>query len=177
MTFKTRLIKTALALCAASIFAASASAQDAEVKQLGTTELKDQAMALVNDKRYLEARPYMTELITRISDSDDANLKKQLEDLYFFMAYSYVQEYDATKDNKLLKKALEYFDRVIKEFPGGKMANTAIDVEANCYIALGDLVKAATCRERLLVPPYSNGLSNAKRYEICLLYTSPSPRD
>lgn len=166
MTFETRLIKTALALCAAFIYAASAAAQDAEVKQLGTTELKDQAMSLVNDKRYLEARPYMAELVTRISDSDDANLKRQLEDLYFFTAYSYVQEYDATKDEKLLKKALEYFDRVVREFPGGKMANAAIDVEANCYIALGDLVKAATCRERLLEPPYSNGLSNAKRYEI-----------
>lgn len=61
---------------------------------------------------------------------------------------------------------MEYFDRVVREFPGGKMANAAIDVEANCYIALGDLVKAATCRERLLAPPYSNGLGNAKRYEI-----------
>ena len=119
MTFETRLIKTALALCAAFIYAASAAAQDAEVKQLGTTELKDQAMSLVNDKRYLEARPYMAELVTRISDSDDANLKRQLEDLYFFTAYSYVQEYDATKDEKLLKKALEYFDRVVREFPGG----------------------------------------------------------
>ena len=101
---------------------AAALAQDAaEVKQMGTTVLKDQAMELVNAKRYLEARPYMVELVTRISDSDDANLKKQLEDLYFFMAYSYVQEYDATRDDKLLDKAIGFFDKVIKEFPGGKI--------------------------------------------------------
>ncbi len=167
MRFRTRLIKIITAACAAAVLPAAALAQDAaEVKQMGTTVLKDQAMELVNAKRYLEARPYMVELVTRISGSDDANLKKQLEDLYFFMAYSYVQEYDATKDDKLLDKAISFFDKVIKEFPGGKMANNAIEVEASCYAARGDLVKAATCRERLLEPPYSNGLSNAKRYEI-----------
>ena len=154
MRFRTRLIKIITAACAAAVLPVAALAQDAaEVKQMGTTVLKDQAMELVNAKRYLEARPYMVELVTRISGSDDANLKKQLEDLYFFMAYSYVQEYDAMRDDKLLDKAISFFDKVIKEFPGGKMANNAIEVEASCYAARGDLVKAATCRERLLEPP------------------------
>ena len=154
-----------MAVCAASIFAASASAQE-EVKQLGTTDLKDQALGLVNSKKYIEARPYMNELITRLSDTDDDKIRKQLEDLYFFMAYSYVQEYEATKDDKLLDKAISYFDKVIKEFPGGKMANSSIEVVASCYAMRGDMVKAATCRERLLQPPYSNTLNKSQRYAI-----------
>ena len=154
-----------MAVCAASIFAASASAQE-EVKQLGTTDLKDQALGLVNSKKYIEARPYMNELITRLSDTDDDKIRKQLEDLYFFMAYSYVQEYEATKDDKLLDKAISYFDKVIKEFPGGKMANSSIEVVASCYAMRGDMIKAATCRERLLQPPYSNTLNKSQRYAI-----------
>ena len=76
MRFRTRLIKIITAACAAAVLPAAALAQDAaELKQMGTTVLKDQAMELVNAKRYLEARPYMVELVTRISDSDDANLK------------------------------------------------------------------------------------------------------
>ena len=47
------------------------------------------------------------------------------------MAYSYEQEYDATKDDKLLYKAISFFDKGIKEFPGGKRANNAIEAEAS----------------------------------------------
>ena len=58
MRFRTRLIKIITAACAAAVLPAAALAQDAaEVKQMGTTVLKDQAMELVNAKRYLEARP------------------------------------------------------------------------------------------------------------------------
>ena len=168
MTFKNRILKTAFALCASATMLSVAVAQDAKsmAKQLGTTQLKDQTLSLVNSQKYLEARPYMTELITRINDSDDVKMKKQLEDLYFFMAYSYVQEYDATKNPVLLKNAISYFDKVIDQFPGGDMAKDALSVKASCYEIQGKHVEAAEVREKLLQAPYSNGMSYAKKYEI-----------
>lgn len=72
-----------MALCAAFIYAASAAAQDAEVKQLGTTELKDQAMSLVNDKRYLEARPYMADSSPAFPTPTSAILKGSLKTFTF----------------------------------------------------------------------------------------------
>ena len=82
------------------------------------------------------------------------------------LAYSYVQEYDATKNPVLLKNAISYFDKVIDQFPGGDMAKDALSVKASCYEIQGKHVEAAEVREKLLQAPYSNGMSYAKKYEI-----------
>ena len=81
-TIKKAAVAVLLAVCSACAYA-----QDAA--NMSTTELKDEAVNLANAHRYLEARPYIVELIKRIESSEDKALRALLQQFYFFEAYSY----------------------------------------------------------------------------------------
>ena len=83
----------------------------------------------------------MHELIKRINDSTDATLKAQLEELYYFDAFSYLQENQANPSDKLLMKAIEGFDKVINNYPTGEFARLAIDVKASCYDGMKNMLR------------------------------------
>ena len=132
MIFNSKLIKGAL-IAFVSLLATSQSAFAQSVVQMGTTELKTEAKALVDENKYLEARPFIVELIKRINDSQDEALKKELEQLNYFLAFSYLQEYNNTPEKKHINRAISGFDRVINEFPNGSYAESAIKTKASCY--------------------------------------------
>ena len=165
MIFNSKLIKGAL-IAFVSLLATSQSAFAQSVVQMGTTELKTEAKALVDENKYLEARPFIVELIKRINDSQDEVLKKELEQLNYFLAFSYLQEYNNTPEKKHLNRAISGFDRVINEFPNGSYAESAIKTKASCYDLIGDVEKAIKAREMLLQKPYVNKLNYAEQYDI-----------
>lgn len=167
MKFKRNIIaKTVSVLLLAAAFSGSASAQD--VSGMSTTELRDEATSLANARRYLEARPYIAELIKRIEPSEDKSLRALLQQFYFFEAYGYLQEYDAGgySDQKLVAKAIDGFDKVIKNYPDGEFAVDAIKTKANCYEAVQDFENAVETRAMLLKLPYAMKLTNKERYEV-----------
>ena len=135
---------------------------------MSTTELKDEASNLANARRYLEARPYIVELIKRIEVSEDKALRAMLQQFYFFEAYGYLQEYDAggSTDNALVAKAIVGFDKVIKNYPNGDFTVDAIKTKANCYEAIKNFEKSVETRALLLNPPYSYKLSTKERFEL-----------
>ena len=145
MTFNSRFIKGAL-IAFVSVLAASQSMFAQSVAQMGTTELKTEAKTLVDENRYLEARPFIVELMKRINDSQDENLKKELEQLNYFLAFGYLQEYNNTPEKKHLTRAIAGFDKVIKEYPNGSYAESAIKTKAACYDLVGDVAKAIKTR-------------------------------
>ena len=165
MTFNSRFIKGAL-IAFVSVLAASQSMFAQSVAQMGTTELKTEAKTLVDENRYLEARPFIVELMKRINDSQDENLKKELEQLNYFLAFGYLQEYNNTPEKKHLTRAIAGFDKVIKEYPNGSYAESAIKTKAACYDLVGDVAKAIKTRELLLQKPYVNKLNYAQQYDI-----------
>ena len=152
MTFNSKLIKGAL-IAFVSMLASSQSMFAQSVVQMGTTELKTEAKALVDENKYLEARAYIVELIKRVNDSQDEALKKELEQLNYFLAFGYLQEYNNTPEKKFLTRAIAGFDKVIKEFPNGTYAESAIKTKASCYDIIGEVEKAIATRELLLQKP------------------------
>lgn len=146
--------------------AASQALHAQQVTQMGTTDLKNEATALVGEQKYLEARPYIVELIKRITDSEDQNLKKELEQMYYFEAYGYLQEYNSAPSNKLMNKAIAGFDKVIKEYPRGEYAESAIRTKASCYELMNQPEKAIAARETLLTRPYVEKLNNREQFAL-----------
>ena len=88
MIFNRQILKGA-AVAVLALLASVRAASAQQVAQMGTTDLKNEASALVDEKKYIEARPYILELVKRIKDSDDQNLKKELEQMYYFEAFGY----------------------------------------------------------------------------------------
>jgi len=160
------MVKAVSALLLLAVFPSVAGAQDAV--NMSTSELKDEASNLANARRYLEARPYIVELIKRIESSEDKALRSLLQQFYFFEAYGYLQEYDAggLTDKKLVNKAVAGFDKVIKNYPDGEFAVEAIKTKANCFEAIQNFEKAVETRALLLKAPYAMKLSNKERYEL-----------
>lgn len=165
MIFNRQILKGA-AVAVLALLASVRAASAQQVAQMGTTDLKNEASALVDEKKYIEARPYILELVKRIKDSDDQNLKKELEQMYYFEAFGYLQEYNGTPSKNLMNKAIAGFDKVIKEFPTGQYADSAIKTKASCYEMLGQFDKAVSTREILLSKPYVDKLNRNEQFAI-----------
>ena len=158
--------KVKLALFASVLMLSLNCAFSQNVQQMGTTQLKDAAQECIEKKDYVSARPYLDQLIVRINDSDDKRLRAQLPDLYFFKAYSYLQEYKGNEENKKsLSMAIENFDKVI-QLPMSENTMESIKMKASCYDGLREFVKAADTRATLLRPPYVNKLTFSEQFDI-----------
>ncbi len=160
------LSKIAVVFALVAVCSNSVSAQEAI--NMSTTELKDEASNLANARRYLEARPYIVELIKRIESTDDKALRDLLQQFYFFEAYGYLQEYDAggSTNPQLVAKAIAGFDKVITNYPNGEFVLDAIKTKANCYEAIKNFEKAVETRSLLLKPPFSFKLSTKEKNEL-----------
>ncbi len=172
MKFKKYILtKTAMLVVAMVAFSNGTYAQEAV--NMSTTMLKDEASNLANQKRYLEARPFIAELIKRIEglDADDksvADLRNSLDQFYYFEAYGYLQEYDASgSTNKaLVAKAIDGFSKVIEKYPQGEFVVESIKMKANCYEAIDQFEKAVETRGMLLKKPFVAMITAKERYEL-----------
>ncbi len=153
-------------LAFASFVAFSQSSFAQGVAQMGTAELKSEAKTLVDENRYVEARPFLVELIKRISDSEDPDVKKELDQMYYFLAFGYLQEYNSSPSDKVINQAISGFDKVIKEFPNGDFAETSIKMKASCYDLIGKVENAIAARQMLLSKPYVNKLNYSQQFDI-----------
>ena len=134
----------------------------ASLQNMGSTELRNNANSMIDQGQYMQARPYMEVLIERIEQTDPT----QLESMYFFMGFSYVQEYVGSKSATLLDTAIPFFDKVIEGWPGGKLANQAIELKANCLNGLSRFEEAADTWGMKLKSPYVEELNYAQRASI-----------
>ncbi|MBO5254854.1 MAG: tetratricopeptide repeat protein [Opitutales bacterium] len=167
MMFRKYTLKKTVSVIVATIaFSSAMYAQEAV--NMSTTELKDEASNLANARKYLEARPYIVELIKRIENTDDKALRALLEQFYYFEAYGYLQEYDASgsTNKSLVAKAIDGFDKVITNYPKGEFVIDAIKIKATCYEAIQNFEKAVETRALLLNPPFMYKLTNKERFEL-----------
>lgn len=88
-------------------------AQDAS--QLGFSDLQSQANALVEQGQLNEALPLLEELIKRVDGSDNSDFS--LDFPIFLTGTAYIQRYVNTGNAGELNRALEWYDRLEKDYP------------------------------------------------------------
>ncbi len=137
-----------------------------EVSSLSMRELQNEAQGYIKQKKYIDARPYLEELVLRTNESASASLKSNLAEYYYFWAYGYLQEYANSSNPDDLKKAIAKFETGIKEFPMSNYANASIETMARCYDSLRDFAAATNTRKMLLEKPYVDRLNYAAQLGI-----------
>ena len=148
-------------LAAAAMSPLAAGAQTLSEKGVG--ELRNEAFKHIENKDYLLARPILEELVRRFSEMED---KSALQDIYFFLGYSYITEYQGMSSATYLESAIPYFDKILQEYPGGEKAAKSIELKANCLNGLGKYDEAAETWGLNLQSPYVEKLNQSERYAI-----------
>ena len=164
MTLNKRIFVGALSAVLMLLSVCGLSAQ--EVSSLSMRELQGEAQGFIKQKKYIDARPYIEELVVRINESTSSTLKGNLPELYYFWAYGYLQEYNSSSNPDDLKKAIAKFEAGIKEFPTSNYANPSIETMARCYDSLKDFAAATNTRKMLLEKPYVDKLNYAAQLGI-----------
>jgi len=126
------------------------------------SNLLDAADTAVGNKQFVEARPYLTELVSRFEGSEQ---KDNLESVYFYLAVSYLVEYSDTNSKDALTEAIKWLQRMQKEFPQGKFAIKGYLFEADAYRGLQDFLAAADIYEKMLKPPLEPLMNYEQRLE------------
>lgn len=152
-------------LLALSVIAASSSmslnAQDMTARGVG--ELRDEVNRLVDEGSYVQARAPLEELVKRFAEVAD---KSPLEDIYFFLGYGYLQEYMKMSSASYLQSAVDWFDKILKEFPNGSRAAKTLELKANCLNGLGKFEEAADTWAITLNPPFVNNMNYVERFDV-----------
>ncbi|WOO41604.1 tetratricopeptide repeat protein [Rubellicoccus peritrichatus] len=135
-----------------------------QAESLTLSQLQTKAVELVDSQQYLQARPYLTELVSRF-EAEDPETKKRLEAVYFYLGVGYLVEYGSSQSNNLLQEAIKWFDRLDKEFPNGSFTVIASLATADAYRGLQQWTKAAEIYKKLLRPPLEVRLNSQQRVE------------
>ncbi|MBR4598071.1 MAG: tetratricopeptide repeat protein [Opitutales bacterium] len=142
-----------------SPFAANAQT----LSEKGVSELRNEAFKHIENKDFLLARPILEELVRRFSEMEDKTI---LKDIYFFLGYSYITEYQNMTSATYLESAIPYFDKILQEYPGSDRATKSIELKANCLNGLGKFDEAAETWGLNLQSPYVEKLNQTERYAI-----------
>lgn len=127
------------------------------------SSLLEAADTMVGNKQFVEARPYLNELIARFEGSDQ---KDNLESVYFYLAISYLVEYSNSNNKEALTEAIKWLQRMQKEFPNGNYAIKGYLFEADAYRGLQDFLAAADIyQKKLLQPPLEPRMNYEQRME------------
>ena len=153
----------AVSLLAAAAAAAPLALNAQTLSEKGVSELRNEAFRYIENKDFLLARPILEELVRRFSEMED---KTVLQDIYFFLGYSYISEYQNMSSATYLESAIPYFDKILKEYPGGEKAAKSIELKANCLNGLGKFDEAAEAWGLNLESPYVEKLNQTERYAI-----------
>lgn len=138
-----------------------------EIKQMGVSALNAEMKNLIAAKKFVEARPYVDELLKRFAGSEntDESARKAVPTLYYFKAYSYFQDYANTREAKPLNEAIKCLNKILS-LPKNDSSRNAIDLLSTCYIHQKKYKQAADTLGKLLEKPYVNDLSDKERLSI-----------
>ncbi|MFO8027816.1 MAG: tetratricopeptide repeat protein, partial [Opitutales bacterium] len=129
-------------------------------EDLGDQALNTQVVELVNENEFLEARPFLLEMKKRMEEQEDGAQedgaqedKERMEPISFFLASSYLQEYQETDDKDALQTAVESFEEYIEEFPEGPRKTIARLNLGDAYSDLKEYDKAIEVYEAIYDSP------------------------
>lgn len=152
---------------AAFVFAAFALPHGAQAQEgMSATELKDAASGFIKDKKYVEARPFVKKMIELFEESNDKNLRDELPQLTYFYAFSFLQEYSASRDANVLRNAIANFDKIITKYPSSEFAISALETKADCQDELERYQDSSKTRETLLSHPFVDKLNYSQQLDV-----------
>ncbi|MFO8026091.1 MAG: tetratricopeptide repeat protein, partial [Opitutales bacterium] len=118
----------------------------------------------VNENECLAARPFQLEMKKRMEEQQDGAQedraqedKERMEPISFFLASSYLQEYQQTDEKDALQTAVESFEEYIEEFPDGPRKTIARLNLGDAYSDLKEYDKAIEVYEAIYDSPSTSG--------------------
>ncbi|MEM9227665.1 MAG: hypothetical protein AAGA45_06825, partial [Verrucomicrobiota bacterium] len=128
------------------------------------TQLQRAVSNLLEQSDFIEARPYLEVMVERF-EGEGPEIKKNLISVYYYLGVGYMVEYGQTGKNQNLNEAIEWFERLEKEFPNNEYAVTLNLTMADANRGLQQFDKAAAIYKKLLSPPLEVKLDAAQRLE------------
>jgi TolA-binding protein len=108
-------------------------------KELGDQALYSQVVELVKENQFFEARPFLLEMKERMKEQQNED---SMEPISFFLASSYLQEYQQSDDKEALQAAVKAFEEYIQKFPSGPRKTIARLNLGDAYSDLKEYDKA-----------------------------------
>ncbi len=140
--------------------------------QMGFTDLQAQANSLVERGQLLEALPFLQELIKRVDSSDNSDYA--LDFPLFLTGTAYIQSYVNTGNAGELNRALQWYDRLEKDYPNSPNVKEALLKRIDILRALKKTDAALALMQDMLSGKRSVNLTNAERLKIlkdvCQIY-------
>ncbi len=130
---------TLLALAATSL----AGQGSPNPTEMSDRALNSQVVDLVNEGEFLQARPFLQEMQQRLSENGEID-QERLEPIKFFLASSFLQEYQQTDNKDALQKAVASFREYVSTFPRGPRRTLALLNLGDAYTDLGEYDQAIT---------------------------------
>ncbi len=145
-----------------------ALAAELKTTEKSATQLAEESGALIKKGDFVAARPIIKELLLRLKGTEDApGIKQRIEDYNYYIACSYVQEYQMNRENtSALGNSETFLTNFVNDYPNSKNAVNAIQSLATVYALKNDLIKSAETFEKLLHPPYAATLGLARQNQI-----------
>ena len=132
--------------------AASLLAQNAE--ELGDQALNTKIVELVKENEFLQARPYLLEIQKRmVADENTENM----EAVDFFLGSAHLQEYQESKNEEALQKAVKTFEAYVEKYPSGPRKIIALLNLGDAYSDLKDYEKAIRTYATIYNSPRTSG--------------------
>lgn len=115
------------------------SARAANPKEMSDQGLNAQVVELIKENEFLAARPFLLEMQERMKEQPN---EEAMEAIAFFLASSYLQEYQRTAKKEVLQTAVKSFEAYIQQFPSGPRKTIARLNLGDAYSDLKEYDKA-----------------------------------
>lgn len=124
------------------LFLLLTSSLKSDPNSLAFSDLKAQTESFIESGDFPTALPYLKEMIKRTEALGDANKRKPLEPLFYFVALGHMMRHSQTTQPSELREALKYFGFYEKEFKSEQRYVNVLSSRADCYRVLGDFKNA-----------------------------------
>lgn len=145
-------LKLSCFTCLSCLITNSLCAQLAE--EMGDRALNSKVIEFVKENKFLEARPYLLEMKKRMGEKQDTS---NIEAIDFFLASTYLQEYQETNNKSALQTAVQSFEEYLSEYKSGPRRTIALLNLGDAYSDLKDFEKAIRTYSTIYNSPSTSG--------------------
>lgn len=132
---------------------------------MGPTALQERATELAEQNSFIEARPYLLEIVDRLKEGTEEE-RSSLGPVYFFAGLSYLQEFSQEPSQELLQQAIDSFTNALEIGVTEDREIEILEFRGDAYRGLGEFGKAAADYEKVLTPPLLNRIRPNKELEV-----------
>lgn len=159
--FHSKVFKLLIALALALSTLAGQNANESidvasNPKDLGDQALNSQVVELVKQNEFLQARPFLLEMRDRMKENEVED-EERLEPIAFFLASSYLQEFQESQNEEALQTAVKLFEEYVEKFRRGPRKTIALLNLGDAYSDLEEYEKAIRVYSTIYESPRTSG--------------------